>query len=360
MRDHSKTILIEMNGERKMKKGWAVLFAMFWVEMFFVLAVEAQNARNMPLKLTTTYEFPSDVKGNFDHITVDVREHRLFATPEDHQSIEIFDIQTGKLIHRITGIGRPHSVLYREDLDRFYVTDGGAGELKIFDGKSYHLIKSVKLLVDADPIVYDPATKYLYVANGGGEAKMTYSTVSIVDTTRGETIGDMKIDGETLEGMVLESSSPRMYVNNRDKNQVEVIDRNKRTVLVSWPVTLGKTNDPIALDEADHRLFVACRSGHIVVFDTASGKELQALPIGAGVDDLVFDPESKRIYAPCGGTGTVDVYEQIDPDHYKLLGRIPSGALAKTGRLVPQLHRYFVAVPQHGKQNAEILVYQVQ
>jgi hypothetical protein len=113
----------------------------------------------------------------------------------------------------------------------------------------------------------------------------------------------------------------------------------------------------MALDEPNHRLFVACRSGHIVVFDTQTGKELQALPITKGVDDLAYDSASKRIYAECDGA--VDVYEQSDPDHYKSLGKVETGPAAKTARLVPELNRYFVAAPQHGSTPAEILVFEV-
>src|SRR5437660_6872791 len=177
--------------------------------------------------------------------------------------------------------------------------------------------------------------------------------LSVVDTTSGKKITDIKVDGETLEAMALESSSPKMYVNNKAKNRVDVIDREKREILASWPITKGKTNVAMALDEANHRLFVACRSGQVVVFDTETGKELQALPIGEGVDDLVFDVASKRLYAATGGgTGSIAVYRQKDADHYESLGSVPSGALGRTGRLVPQLKRYFVAVPASSTEAA--------
>ncbi len=116
----------------------------------------------------------------------------------------------------------------------------------------------------------------------------------------------------------------------------------------------------LALDEASHRLFVGCRDGHIVIFDTLTGKELQAISIGSGIDDLVFDAVSKRIYAACGGSGTVDVYEEVDPDHYRSLAQIPSGPLARNGLLLPGLKQYFVAVPKSANAPARILVYQVQ
>src|SRR5262249_10832971 len=41
-------------------------------------------------------------------------------------------------------------------------------------------------------------------------------------------------------------------------------------------------------DEPHQRLFVCCRSGHVVVFDSNTGKELQSLPIAKGVGDMVF------------------------------------------------------------------------
>lgn len=114
----------------------------------------------------------------------------------------------------------------------------------------------------------------------------------------------------------------------------------------------------MAFDEPHHRLFVACRSGAIVVFDTKTGKEITALPITQGVDDLVFDAASGRLYAACDGDA--DVYEQVDADNYKLLEKVRTGPEGKTALLVPQLHEYFVVVPQHGTTNAEVLVFAVQ
>jgi DNA-binding beta-propeller fold protein YncE len=235
------------------------------------------------------------------------------------------------------------------------------GELKIYDGNTYALLKTVPLKVDADSIGYDPATHYLYIDDGGGDAHESFSMFSVVDTTSGEKVADIKVDGDTLEAMSLESSSAKIYVNNRAKNQVEVIDRAKHTIVASWPVTKAKFNVAMALDESGHRLFVACRSGAIVVFDTTTGKELQTLPIAKGVDDLIFDPASKRIDASCGTEGgSTAVYEEQDPDHYKSLGQVASGPGGKNEVLVPELGKYFVIVPPQGTTPGAVYVFQVQ
>jgi len=309
------------------------------------------------LKLAQTIRLTSDVTGHFDHFGVDLKHDRLFVTSAS-SSVLVFNIRTGKSIHHIEGIGKPAAILYREDLNRLYVTDAKDGSLRILDGASYGILKSVKLLPDADSIGYDPLTKYLYIDNGGKDANLPYEMVSIVDTTTGEKVADIKVDGDSLEAMALESGSPRMYVNNPAKNQVEIIDREKRAIVGTLAISLGKKNVPLALDEPNHRLFVGCRDGHLVVFDTANGKELQALPITTGADDMVFDVPSKRIYV--ASDGAVDVYEQLDADHYKLLGKVATGPVAKTARLVPELNRYFVAAPKHEDKLAEILVFEVR
>ena len=315
----------------------------------------------VPLNLVGRYEFPSDVKGRFDHLIADVHGHRLFTTPQGSKSVMVFDLRTRKLIHTIGGIEIPNGLLYREDLKRLYVTDGSPGELKIYSGENYDLIKSIRLLPDTDPIVYDPATKYLYVVSGGRDAKMSYSTISIIDTTSGDKVDEMKVDSPGLDAMAIEKSSPRLYVANVAQTKVEVIDRNARTAIASWPITLCTVTVALALDESNRRLFVGCRSGQIVVFDTETGKEMEALPINQNINDLVFDPVSKRLYATCGaGAGSVDMYEETAPDHYRSLGQVPTGPDARTGRLVPELQRFFIAVPQHERTNAEVLEYKIQ
>src|ERR1700682_6499346 len=342
---------ITSQGEQ-MKNRYSILTG------FLVLVAIPTRAQDPPpLKLAQTLTLPPDATGQFDHFGVDLKGNRLFATPEGSKSVRVFELKSGKPIHTIAGIEKPHAVLYREDLNRIYVTDGDAGDLKIFDGKTYALLSSVKLLEDADSIGYDAKTKYLYIDNGGGDVHQTGSMLSVVDTTAGKKLADIKIDGETLEAMTLENPTPRLYVNNKAKNQVDVVDREKRALIASWPVTKCKTNVAMALDESNHRLFVACRTGNMVVIDTQSGKEITALPITKGVDDIVYDPASKRIYAACDGN--VDVYQQSAPDQYKLLAQVPTGPMARTARLVPELKRYFVAEPQHGTEPAKILVFDV-
>jgi DNA-binding beta-propeller fold protein YncE len=295
-------------------------------------------------------------------IAFDLKTHRLFAAMQGAKSVVVIDIDTGKVIQNIP-VEYAHTVVYLSDLDQLYVSDAGSTQpgLRIFDGHDYHLIALITVQPLPGPADYDPESKYFYVDNGGAAAKHDYSFISIVHTPQRDMIGDIRLPAKTLEDLVIEHSTPRIYVNLRDKDQVAVVDREKRTLIETWPITKGKVPTAIALDEKHHRLFVACRTydmhGHIVVIDTGTGKELDALPIGGHADTLEFDESSGRLYATCG-SGEVDVYQQRDADRYSLLGKVDTGIMARSGLLVPELHRFFVSVPCIGTQAAKILVYQ--
>jgi DNA-binding beta-propeller fold protein YncE len=327
-----------------------------------LLAVGAALASpKPPLKLVAQYRMPANVKGRFDHLAADLEGNRLFLAAESAHEVLVFNLRTGKYLRAIPNVEIPHAIFVRQDLDRIYVTDGGAGAVKIFDARTYRPIKAVKLKVDSDSIGYDPATRDLYVDNGGGDAHESYSMLSVVDTTRGTKAADIRIDGETLEAMALARSSPLLYVNNPAKNLIDVVNRDTRRVVATWPVTQCQRNVAMAFDEPAHRLFTACRSGAIAVFNSETGKELESVPIPPGVDDLVFDPGAMRLYAACrGGGGSVAVYHEDSPDHFTSLGVVPSGRGAKNEVFVPQLRRLYVTVPPSDTAPGEVYVYEPQ
>ncbi len=130
-------------------------------------------------------------------------------------------------------------------------------------------------------------------------------------------------------------------------------------MIATWSIAQeAHNNAPIAYDEAHHRLFVVTRKpGKLIVLDSRSGKIVASLACVGLNDDAVYDPGSKRIYI--AGTEFIDVFKQHNPDHYALVEHLPTAFRAKTAILVPQLNRYYLAVPHHGDKEAEVRVYKV-
>jgi len=331
-----------------------------FLTLFVALAFSLQAQQKAPLKLVETIPLPGLKDGDFDHFAPDVDGHRLFLTAEENGKVQVLDTNTNKLIHTIEDLKAPHAILYRRDLKKLFIVDGDASAVKVYDSDSYQMTGEIKVAIDADSIAYDPATNYMYVVTGGREAHTPYSLISVIDTNNSKKLRDIKINSNHVEAIVLEKSGPRMFCNITGQNAVGVLDRSKSTLTATWPLPAGdKQNVAMSLDEANHRLFTVTRTpGKLIVLDSDSGKVIASLPAVGLVDDMSYDAQHKRIYL--AGDQSLDVFEQKDPDHYALLARIPGSFRAKTGILVPELNRYYLAVPHHQNKDAEVRVYEIQ
>jgi len=324
-----------------------------------LFAVTASAQSKPPLRLLQSIPLPDLKEGDFDHFAVDLAGNRLFATAEENNAVVVLDTKANKLIHTITGLAAPHSMLFLPAAKQLWVVSGDDGTVKIFNTGTYALTETVKVTKGADASAYDPAKHLLYITAGGSDAKMAFSLINVLDTTTRKKVGDIKVESTNLEAMAIEKNGPRLFVNIRDKSLVGAIDREKRTVTSTWPLGELHGNTPLIFDEANHRIFVAGRKPPtFVVLDSESGNIIATLPTAEMTDDMAFDPEAKRIYVVC--SDFTAVYQQKDADHYEDIGRVPTGFRAKTAILVPQLKRYYVAAPRHGKDVASVKVYEVQ
>jgi len=338
---------------KRYSAGLALAFALIWV-------AQSPAQEKAPLRLVQTVSVPG-AQRKWDHFGVDLQGNRLFATSEDAPAVEVFDLRTNKLIRTLTDFKEPHNVLPFPDLKQIFVVDGEASEIKILNYDSYQLVGRTELTIDSDPVAYDPTSKYLYVVNGGREAHTPYCLISVVDTRTGKKLADMKLDTNRLESMAIEKSGPRLFVNMTGVNSIGVVDREKRAVVQTWPLTAGQENVPMQYDEATHRLFVVTRKpSKLIVVNTDTGKEVASLAVADYVDDLSYDAGHHRLYVPAGGgDGAISVVEQQGANDYRLIATVPTKPGAKTARLVPELNRYYVGVPGKGSVEPQILVFEV-
>jgi len=330
----------------------------FLTALCFALITAAGAQQKEPLKLLNSIPVPGLHDGDFDHFLVDLPGNRLFATAEENSKVLVFDLRTNKLIHTLDDLKAPHSMAYRGDLKKLFVVDGDLGEIRVYNTDTYKPEGTIKVREGADSSTYDPSTEYLYVVNGGKDAKLPNAYISVIDTTLGKQIADVKLDTDDVEAMALEKSGSRLFADLRGSNSVAVLDRKDNKVIATWSIAeQGKRPTTIAYDEANHRLFVGTRDpGKLLVLDSESGKLVTSLPAVSMVDDMIYDKEHKRIYF--AGNGFTDVFEQRDPDHYELIGHISTAFRAKTAILVPERNEFILAVPHHEKQVAEVRIYQ--
>jgi len=297
--------------------------------------------------------------GDFDHFAVDLPGNRLFLAAEDHGTLEVFDLHSGKHLKTISGFETPHSIFPIVSKHQLLVTDGSE-TVKLLDDATLKPVGSIALHPGADSIAYDQASGHLYVVTGGKDVKLKESWIEEVDPQTGTKLGEIHIDADHVEAMALEQHGPHLFVNVTDKNELDVIDKTRRAIVAHWPIKAAEQNALVQLDEATHRLFVVTRKpGRMLVLNSDTGAQLADFSAPGRVDGEVFDLENHRVYAP-GGEGYIGVYRELDADHTVPLAHVPSAPGAKTAILVPELMRLYVAVsPGDGKSGGAILWFDV-
>ena len=150
-------------------------------------------------------------------------------------------------------------------------------------------------------------------------------------------------------------------MNTPSPSQILVFDTEKREVVKTYALKRAGANYPLALDEANRRLFAGCRKPPmVVVLDSESGKEVAGVPIPGDVDDLFYDAKRGRLYAACG-EGKLAVLRQVDADRYEPLATIATAKLARTCLFDASAGRLFLAVPrQPGWAGPQVWVYKVR
>ncbi|HTC89380.1 MAG TPA: YncE family protein [Bryobacteraceae bacterium] len=312
--------------------------------------------RDKPLVFTEAIPLEA-AKGRFDHFALG--RGVLFVSALGSNAVEAINIGGRVLEHTIANLPDPQGVAFAPESNKVFVASG-RGKVYVYDGKSYDPITAIDFEGGADNMRYDAATKRVYL--GCGDDEKTGAIAMIDSATNHRLDEEYKLGGEP-ESFQLEQSGPNIYVNVPDLKQVVVVNRATKQV-AHWPLKGVASNFPMALDEADHRLFVGVHSPpRLAVLDTNSGRLVALLPSVQDSDDLYFDAARKRVYMP-GGEGFIDVFQMTDPDHYTLLARIPTAIGARTagyfGKQGKGFDRFYLAVPARGGQPAEVRIYTVQ
>jgi DNA-binding beta-propeller fold protein YncE len=313
------------------------------------LLVQGSSAQ-APLALTATIELPR-VDGRIDHLAFDVAGQRLFVAALGNNTVEVVDVKAGKHLKSLPGFREPQGIAVVTDAKLVAIANGQGEGVQLI-GDDYRMVQSVRLGDDSDNVRYDAAAKRVYVGFGGG-------ALAAIGATDAKVLGQVKLPGHP-ESFQLERSGARIFVNVPTADQIAVVDRMSMKVVATWPLSTAKANFPMALDEANHRLFVGCRRpAKALVYDTTSGKEIAAFEIVGDTDDLFYDASRKRLYVS-GGEGYVDVVQAEDANRFTRIARVTTAPGARTSLFAPDVSRLFLAVPHRGAQRAEIRVFEAR
>jgi DNA-binding beta-propeller fold protein YncE len=323
-------------------------------------AVPAFGQAQSSVKLIKSVDL-AGYTGDFDHFAVDYDRNRLLLAAEDHGTLEIFDLRTSEHLRSVGGFGNPHSILVRKGAPTLFVTDSEKQMSTIRDADTLAKEKTVTLTPGADTAKYDAASNTLYVVTGGKDVDMKTANLEAVNPDTGARKALLTFPDNHVEAMAFADGDSRLFINLTQTNKLAVVDRNTMKMISVWPVPPAQQNAMVAYDKEQHRLYVVCRQpGMVVVMNSDTGAVVDTQPAPLRADEVQYDVSSHRLYVP-GGEGYMGIYDTHDPDHLKLLEKVITAPGAKTGLLLPGIHRLFLAVsPGDSKAMAKVLTYEVK
>jgi DNA-binding beta-propeller fold protein YncE len=324
--------------------------ALMLVAVLLFVAIQP-SSQQAPLSMVRAIELPR-VEGRIDHLALDLTGEKLFVAALGNNTVEVVDVKNGTHLKSLPGPREPQGIVGVPDAKLIAVANGQGDGIQLIDASDYRFTKAISLGDDSDNVRYDAATKRLYVGYGSG-------ALAAISPADGKVLGNVKLAGHP-ESFQLERGGPRIFVNVPTAEHIAVVDRNAMRVIATWPVSGAKSNFPMALDEANQRVFVGCREpAKVLVYDTTSGKEIGAFDIVGDTDDMFYDSQRKRLYV-AGGEGFIDVLDASAAGKFTRLARVNTAAGARTVLFAPEQGRLYLAVPHRGAQRAEIRVFDVR
>src|SRR5206468_8830978 len=178
-----------------------------------------------------------------------------------------------------------------------------------------------------DGVVYVAATHELWITTGApplgiSSADKSLQVFDASDPRHLKLKTKIPLDG-SAEGYAVDNERGLFYTNIEETGNTVAIDVRAHKVLAKWNVGSSALQG-LALDNSRNFLFVAC-GDHVVSLDVGhSGKVIDSIPTGPGLDNVDFSPGRKVLYAAASQVATLSIAEVGDDGKFHLKSTVPT------------------------------------
>lgn len=299
-------------------------------------AADAPATKFYHLESTTVLKGKSP---DWDYVALDATRPYLFIGRRD-DGAAVFDLAKKQVVKALEDSEGAGAIRLVPEFDLGY-TANEDGSSTMFKLSTLKTIKRVPFGKDSDSVFYDPKSKQLVFTMGDSHA------LAFMDAKTGTVAGTLPVDANKIDGSAPDGEG-NMFVALRDKNKVIKVDVAQRKMLAEYPTDGCVQPTGLDYDPASKRVFVGCRSEKpvLAVLDAGSGKVVTTLPIGHGVDGVVFDPATREIYTSNGVDANLVIYRQETPDSYKLVEAATTRPYARTMALDPKTKKVYTVTAE--------------
>ena len=285
---------------------------------------------------TPTYQFSRKISipsgnGKWDYQIID--DGKLYVSHADR--VHIIDLENEKQIGEITGLKSVHGITPVKDLNKGFISNGMDNSITVFDLKTYKVLDTIMIEgKKADAILYDQFSKQVFVFNNGS------GNAIVINPKTDAVVGKVEMGGAPEFAASNERGS--IFNNNEDSHEIFEIDTKTLKVKNKFSLAPNEIPTGLAIDIKNNRLFSVCRKTKtLVVMDANSGKIVATLPIGAGVDGVIYDKKLQLIITS-NGEGNATIIRQISADNYAVSQTLTTSKGQKTIVFDEKNHNIFL------------------
>jgi len=308
------------------------------------ILVLAASLPGQTLKQIATIDLPGPKGQRFDYLTTDDEDQFLLSAHLGPGILYVIDMKTNKVVKAIPGVPGITGLEFVPETRKVYTSDWGEEKIGIVDLHSMAVVKRLATAAKPNGSTYAAPFHKVYVSNTLGKA------VAVVDVDKDEIVKTIEFPSETAR---------KVYVNLRNTNEIAEINPATDTLLGKYPVDGCQFNHGMAVDSEHHRAFILCSGNRtFTVFGLDTHKSIAHLPMPAGADVVKFDPGLGRIYVACS-SGFISVFQAQDADHYRKLEDFAVEKMVHSLAVDSATHRVYAPEQQeHGQPVARMMVYE--
>ena len=315
-----------------------ICFVIFSVTSFFVA-----QAQQMPYKFSDKWNIPS---GNERWDYLKIENNQLYVSHTDR--VHVLDAISGKQLGEIDHLKGVHGIAPVSIVGKGYITNGTTNEITVFDLKSFIVLKTIAIPgKKADAILFDLYSKRLFIFNNGS------GNAVVMDPKTDEVIGQVNMGG--APEFSVSDLKGSIFNNNEDSHEIVEIDAKSLVIKNRFSLAPNEVPTGLAMDVKNQRLFSVCRkSKTLVVLDSKTGKIVSTLPIGAGVDGVVYDTKLHLVITS-NADGTATVVKQTSKDEYAVIQTIQPSKGLRTIAIDEKTNRIFLPGATYGEDGKSLV-----
>src|SRR5579871_5911013 len=294
----------------------------------------AANAQHY--KVTGNIPIPGE--GGWDYLYADSADRTLYVA--HNTVVDVVNLDSEKPVGKISGMKHVHGIAVAHSPNRGFISDGGSGEVVVFNLKTHAVLQKVKAGMNPDGILYDPASKRVFAFNGGSH------DATAIDAATGKVAGTIELGGKPE--FPATDAKGHVYVNIEDKSELVLLDPQQLKVKERWPLAPCEEPSGLSIDVRSRRLFSVCDNKLMAVVDADNGKVVTTVPIGQGPDADRYDAARKLAFSSNGHDGTLTVVKQEGANKYSVAETVTTEKSARTMALDRKTHKIYLAAAKLG------------